>query len=414
MWKDKVRKLSAFFVKNSKIAFPILVVVAVAITVFVALNEKNKELLSQSQEDYETLSTESATMEILSQEQTLMTAQSIRPVTEESLLHNTSPEIVALVTEFFTAKAQGDLETIRRLRTVEDETDELKIEELSKYIESFPWIEIYTKPGPYPDTYLAFIYFEVSFEGQTTYPPGTEWLYICTQTDGSLIINNAKLTDEEKAYFSAISEQADVIALYDEVNYKYMVALINDPTLEAYVDQVGPEVEKAVGEKLALRASADQETDTTEPQDGGTSSEPAADTQSNGMTFPRSATALTTVRIRSSDSEQADQVGRVTSGEKLQVLEQRANGWSRVLYDNTEGYIKSEYLELQPLVEGGAVIGTVTATSNVNIRSAASETGDKLGIVTNGDTMDLISREDGWCKISYNGIIGYVKESFVR
>ena len=59
-------------------------------------------------------------------------------------------------------------------------------------------------------------------------------------------------------------------------------------------------------------------------------------------------------------------------------------------------------------------IGTVTADTNVNVRATASETGTKLGIVVGGETLDLVAREGDWCKVVYNGQIGYVKAEFVK
>ena len=101
-------------------------------------------------------------------------------------------------------------------------------------------------------------------------------------------------------------------------------------------------------------------------------------------------------------------------GEKIRVLEQRVNGWSKVLFQNQEGYIKSEYLQMAESAAGATVIGTVTATTNINIRVAASETAEKLGVLAGGDTVDLIATENGWCKIIYQGQIAYVKEDFVE
>ncbi len=135
---------------------------------------------------------------------------------------------------------------------------------------------------------------------------------------------------------------------------------------------------------------------------------------SNENAEPIYAKATTTVNVRASDSEQADKVDKVTGGTKLEVLEQKVNGWSKVKIGKTEGYIKSEFLQLLNVASNEAVIGTVTATSNVNVRMAASETADRLGVLAGGEVVDLLGRENGWCKINYNGQIGYVKEDFVQ
>ena len=119
------------------------------------------------------------------------------------------------------------------------------------------------------------------------------------------------------------------------------------------------------------------------------------------------------MNVRSSDSETADKINKLPANTKVEVLEQKVNGWSRILYDNAEGFIKSEYLSIVESAKGVETIGTVTATANVNVRAAASETAEKLGVAVGGETLDLIALEGDWCKVVYNGQIGYVKAEFV-
>lgn len=129
---------------------------------------------------------------------------------------------------------------------------------------------------------------------------------------------------------------------------------------------------------------------------------------------PIYATVNATVNVRSSDSVQADKLGKVSNGTKLQVLEQLVNGWSKVVYEGKDAYIKSEFLVLTESAAGAEVIGTVTAESNVNVRVAPGESAERLGVLTGGDSADLLGKENGWCKINYNGKVGYVKEDFVQ
>ena len=96
------------------------------------------------------------------------------------------------------------------------------------------------------------------------------------------------------------------------------------------------------------------------------------------------------------------------------MLEQRVNGWTKVLFEGKEGYIKSEFLQMTESAAGAESIGTVTATTNINVRSSASETADRLGVLAGGDSAELVAREDGWCKIKYQGQIGYVKADYVE
>ena len=102
------------------------------------------------------------------------------------------------------------------------------------------------------------------------------------------------------------------------------------------------------------------------------------------------------------------------------MLEQKVNGWSKVLYEGKEAYIKSEYLQVEKAsvntgesAEGQEAAGKVTANTNINVRASASEKADKLGVLAGGDTAELLAVEGDWSKISYNGKVGYVKSEFV-
>ena len=53
------------------------------------------------------------------------------------------------------------------------------------------------------------------------------------------------------------------------------------------------------------------------------------------------------------------------------------------------------------------------ANTNINIRSAAGETADRLGMLAAGESLELIAVEGDWCKVKYNGQVAYVKAEFV-
>lgn len=57
------------------------------------------------------------------------------------------------------------------------------------------------------------------------------------------------------------------------------------------------------------------------------------------------ATPTTTINVRSSASENADKVGVVSQGEELTILEILENGWTKIDYNGSEAYVKTEYLQ---------------------------------------------------------------------
>lgn len=405
MLKEKMKLVGGFLIKNSKMVFPIVLVLAVAVTVLFALKAKD----NKRQEEL--------TPESTVQESVGTVEPTAEPITEIALSENTIPEIQQLIDDYYIAYAAGDVETIKEITNFLDDTESLRIQAMSEYVEDYPVRTVYTRPGPLQDSYLAYVHFKMKVTNFDDAISGMETFYVCLGTDGEYYLNEGEVTDEELAFIEKVAMQEDVVELYNRVNVECSDTLKNNEELFYYIQEVVKEVQKSTGEALAEQqedtekapdAEADNEvenvepSEVVEPEDGVQNAEPVY------------AKATTTVNVRVSDSEQADKVDKISGGTKVEVLEQKVNGWSKVKFGKIEGYIKSEYLQLLNVAADADVIGTVTATSNVNVRMNANETADRLGVLAGGETVELLGRENGWCKINYNGQIGYVKEDFVQ
>lgn len=407
MLKNKLAVVCDFIVKHSKIAFPIIVIAAVAVTVTVALNAGNAE--RQIAEESTTTSSE---------ESSEVALEAVN--TDVPLVLNEDAAVTALVTSYYNALALGDAETLNVVCDEISEKDMLHYLETAKYIESYPTLEIYTKPGFEEGSTIAYVYYKVAFENQTEYFPGYKAHYICTDEQGALYMKCTENSEEVNEYITTVSAQDDVVEFNNRVTAEYNELMEAHPELLEYLSELASQVSTTVGVTLAQQAAQTeqeaQNAETVSEGDGEVATEGGEQSteQAPAEEVPQYATATTTVNVRSSDSEQADKLGKVSGGTKLQVLEVRVNGWTKLLYEGKEGYIKSEFLQMVESAAGAEVIGTVTATTNINVRSAASETAERLGVLAGGDSAELISNEDGWCKIKYEGQIGYVKAEYVE
>ena len=410
MWKDYLRIVRDYIVKNCKVIFPVIVIVAVAMTVIIALNAKDPDnvMANESGTSGEEAS-EGDTSEAVPEELS-------RDVVLE---RNEDGSLYALIATYYNAHATGDVATIRSICNHFDETEEIRALELSEYIESYPHIEIYTKTGPEANSLVVYVYMKVTFYGYEEEVPGLQTFYVCTNADGTLYINRGEVSDEALAYISEVTLQDDVVELNNRITVECNELYINNTQLFDYMMALDESVQKAIGEKLAARiqetAAANVTGNEENAGEAADDNQEAVETGSaDVVNGPVYAVATTTVNVRSSDSEQADRIGKVAGGTKVQILEQKVNGWSKVQYEAGEGYIKSEFLQVAETAADGDVIGSVTATTNVNIRSSASETAEKIGIASGGDILELISQEGDWSKIRYNGQVGYVKSEFVQ
>ncbi len=142
--------------------------------------------------------------------------------------------------------------------------------------------------------------------------------------------------------------------------------------------------------------------------------------------------ATDVVNIRSSDSEEADKIGKAQIGEEFTLLEERGNGWSKIEYNGADAFIKSDYLEVvsEETVEASAettqeqeaepdaaqtASGTVKVKESVRIRKSASTDGEVLGTAYAGEEYPLLMKQaDGWSKIEYKGQTAYVKSDYVE
>ena len=398
MWKEKIHSIGNYIIKHNKVVLPAVVVVAVAITVSVSLSLSNRHKEAQQEAEIASAASETAT----------------ETATEEvPLVANEEGAIYTLIATYYNAMATGDEETLRSVCDEISDKDMYRYVELSQYIDYYPTLEIYTKTGPEEGSVIAYVYYKISFVGHEEEVPGYQALYICTNDQGGLYIKRGENSEEVNEYIKTVSTQDDVVEFNNKITVEYNELMVDHPEVLQYISELDSQVSIAVGEKLANQVAAETqvaeagtEEGSTDGQDTQTENGEQQEAEDQG---PQYVITTTTVNVRSSDSEQADKLGKVSGGTKLQVLEQRPNGWTKVDYEGKEGYIKTEFLQLAESAAGTETIGTVTATTNINVRASASETADRLGVLSGGDSAELVGTEGDWSKIKYNGQIGYVK-----
>lgn len=397
MIKDKFQLVRDYLIKNYKIILPVGVILAVAVTVSIALAASGDRKI----EDI-------VPSDIATQESIASTVEEV-PLTE-----NGDDAIRELILTFYNAQAVGDLDTIKALCDEVSELDLLSFQEKANYIEYFPEIVIYTKKGMNEGESIVYVYYKMTFVNHDEEFPGYTSYYVCTAEDGSLYIKRSNFSDELNEYISTICVQDDVVEFNNRITAEYDDFFKEHPDLEGYAEEVMAQVNMNVGvkwskmqEEAAAREAANaagNDADEPEVVDGPIASEEEA----------VYAYALDTVNVRVSDSEKADKLGKATKGSKWQVLEERVNGWTKIDYEGQDGYIRSDFLRVQENASGQTTIGEVKAKTNINVRAAASETAEKLGVLAGGDTAELIADEGDWCKIKYSGKVGYVKGEYVE
>lgn len=434
--KDRIEDVKEWVSEHTKIVMPAVLLVCVLITVIVAVNANKK-----AAEEVEAQAAEIAEVET----QPVETEEEIPQL---ALEENAYPAVNALMSEYYAALAAGDVEKVISMNSYVEDTEKIRIQEMSKYIDSYPELEVYTKVGPVENSYLVYVYSKVKFTEYDKLVPGMQAFYVCTDENGNCYINEGEDNSVVTNYIRDISLQDDVVDLNNKIAVEYNELLESDEELTAFLADLSGRIDVSVGEALAkaeseavapAEESVEDNAETAEAVDSeaeqsAEASEEAAQVADEQDNAGKTVRATDVVNVRSSDSETADKIGRAMVGEEFTLLEEKGNGWSKITYEDKEAFIKSEFLEIvaeeieeetvedeseeeeaQSVSTTDANAETVTVKESVNIRKSASENGEKLGLAYEGEKLELLMKQaDGWTKVKYKGQTAYVKSEFVE
>lgn len=436
-WRNEKKDIFAILGDNKKFLMPAILVVAVALTVAIAVSANHRA--TQIAESTATVA-ESTVFE----------------VPDVTMEENTSPEVSALVERYYTASANGDADTLAEIYKGLDETEILKAVAASEYIDKIENITIYTKPGPVEGSYVAYVYNEVKLYDYEERVPGLEILYICSDESGNLFINGDVVDAGELDYLKQINVQADVIDLNNKVASAYNEMVSGDEALAELLTRMRSGLQVSVGEALAT-----SEASTPDDSAAEASSEEEETTPDKVTVTTRIIKATDVINIRSSDSETADILDKTTQGQEFKELEALANGWSKVEYKGKEAYVKTEFFEVvseeTTVVDAGdeentdeadnsssaassastetasaassssttetqsqtkvssSKTGKMTLTDSVKFRKGQSTDSEAITTIYAGSTVNVIEQyASGWAKIEYNNKTGYVKSEFLQ
>ena len=417
--KEKFITARDWVMDHNKIVMPLVLVVCVLITVLVAVSANQRDALEKEAEQ--------AAMAVNAEEAGSAVEGLESPVFE--LEENAYPDINNLVRTYYDAQAAGDMEVISKLNTYLNDIEKIRVQELSKYIESYPVLNVYTKPGLAENTYVAYVYSEVKFADMEQELPGMQTYYIGQDENGDYFINDGTYDDAIWSYIKDVTLQDDVVDLNNKVVVEYNDLLAEDEELSDFIAYLKEKINEDVGEILAQAETADTAQE-AEAQEQETEEAQADEAQTD--TVVKTVRATDVVNIRSSDSEEADKIGKAQIGEEFTLLEERGNGWSKIEYNGADAFIKSDYLEAvsEETVEASAettleqeaepdaaqtASGTVKVKESVRIRKSASTDGEVLGTAYAGEEFPLLMKQaDGWSKIEYKGQTAYVKSDYVE
>lgn len=120
------------------------------------------------------------------------------------------------------------------------------------------------------------------------------------------------------------------------------------------------------------------------------------------------------VRLRAEANTSCATYTTIGKGQKVAVLE-GVEGWYKVDYNGQEGYMSADYMSVEEDHEGElGYCAVATEGDNLNIRAGAGTQFDILGSIPNGTVVPVQGITDGWVKVTYKSVTGYVSTDYVK
>jgi len=120
----------------------------------------------------------------------------------------------------------------------------------------------------------------------------------------------------------------------------------------------------------------------------------------------------TGVRIRSGPDTTHSILTHVNTGDIVVVVERTNSEWYKVNFHGTIGYISVPFLDNSREAANFKASGSI-AGSGVNMRARPNTTSDVLGQYDSGTVMTVIGINEGWYKVEYGSLVGYVRSDFM-
>lgn len=150
--------------------------------------------------------------------------------------------------------------------------------------------------------------------------------------------------------------------------------------------------------------------------DASADDEPVAPDLSSGEVEAIIHTTSTGLNLRAQPSTSSAVLASMPRGESV-IVTSRGSEWCAVRYGTINGYAATQYLKF-PADEGagGAVIayGVVdTQVGSLNMRKLPSLGSTVLLTIPDNERIGILQKLDGWCKVTYAGVNGYVMTSYL-
>ena len=362
---------------------------------------------------------------------------------------NKNSELDKLITDYYTAYAAGDTDTLATLADPISEQEISYIKFYSQYIESFNDVQIYTKQGLTDDSYLVSTEVNLKYADIDTAAPGLDFFYVETNDEGKLFINNIygsfnqnnnvyEMDSEVSDLIGVFIRQQDLLDMEAEITKAYDEALSSDSNLNTFMSETLPaaivqwhsdyEAEVAAAEEAAAK-EAEEEAAAKEAEAAAAAE---AEEEANSYTGKVNAKA----NVRAEADKESDKLGSLTKGTAITIYGEEGDFY-KFDYNGTKAYIVKDAVTLdsedtseesteetteEETTEEETVTSSsleegeeITLSSTVNIRSQMDSSSSKVAVAYAGEKVTVVmSYAEGWTKVKYNKKEGYIRTDLLQ
>ena len=378
---------------------------------------------------------------------------------------DTDSDIVALLTTYYKAYADNDIETLTSVASPVSDREKSYIAFLADAIESYDIDQVYTKRGVDNNSYLVSAKIGIHFLTIENPAPGLDFFYVVRNADtGELKIDNTYSSFNQQngeyemdptvaSLIAEFEQQDDVLKLQAQIQTEYNELVASNSLFNTFSTQVLPqEIQKWASnykaEEEAAKQAAEEEAKKQAEEEAAKAeaeakekeeAEAAAKAEAEKAEREANSYKVKTnakVNVRAEASKDSEALGKADKGQELTAYGEEGD-WTKLSFNGQDGYIKNEFLEKleTDAADNAAADGTeeateetaattntsfavgdkLTLTQTVNVRESMSETASKVAVAYAGESVEIVmSYQEGWTKVKYDGKTGYIKTDLLQ
>lgn len=312
------------------------------------------------------------------------------------------PEITELISTYYNSYAAGDLDKLSGIAQKLSDMEKDYIKMMNEHVESYGNVTCTVADGAKEGAYIVCAVYDMKFAGVDETLPGMNVFYVQTDKNGGLYINNRyssfnRELKEQKTKKKILTlmeefEKSDaIVSLQQEVQTEYDKIVAGNEELQKKLNEMvdaianwkesytppaedeTPEEPEAADDGSTDDGNAsdgnaddgssddgntddgstddgsadDGNTDDGSTDDGNADDGSSDDGNSSGLNYVPEGTVMTVndgYNVRKSMDETSELVGTTAVGDSITIVLSYAEGWTKVEWNGTTGYIRTDLL----------------------------------------------------------------------